>query len=141
MNRFVSFAALAAILFNVPLFSAVFKVHEQVATENGKTRMVETFLSIRDGAVTVGDRTFTPETIKEVTYSRAKSPRTKSAIGIAIACLPCGIAVAFMKGKKHWLTFQDENGYAGLKLEKGNHMQIAAAVEDALDVKAERIIE
>ena len=138
MTRYLLLACIAIAL---PLNAATFNVHEQTADAKGKIKMVKTVLLIEDDSVQIGDRTFTREAVKEVTYSRAKSPRTKSAIGIGIICLPCGIATAFMKGKKHWLTLQDDNGFAILRLEKGNHMQITAAVEAALNVNAERIIE
>ena len=34
-----------------------------------------------------------------------------------------------MKGKKHWLTFETEEDYLGLRLDKSNFKEILAAVD------------
>ena len=56
-----------------------------------------------------------------LTYSYAKHPRGKAAIGTAILCLPCGAALMFSKKKRHWLTVEaDGIGAVALELTKKN---------------------
>jgi hypothetical protein len=75
--------------------------------------------------------------LKSAEYSYSKSPRWKSAIGLSILCIVCGVATAFMKGKKHWLAVTGDGEYAVLQLDKGNYKIILPAFE----AKAGRKIE
>jgi hypothetical protein len=121
-------AAIAAL----PAFATTFQVKEQIATEDGKTKMVKTVLLVDAESIRIGDRTFTREVVKSVQYSYSKSPRWKTAFFVSPLFL-------LSPGKKHWLMVQAHDGFAVVKLEKGNYRQITANVETALGVTAERM--
>lgn len=67
--------------------------------------------------------------LKSAEYSYSKSPRWKSAIGVSVLCIVCGVATAFMKGKKHWLAVAGDGDYALMQLDKGNYKIILPAFE------------
>ena len=67
--------------------------------------------------------------ITSAEYSYAKSPRWKSAIGLSLVCLVCGVATAFMKGKKHWLTVSGGGDFAVMQLDKDNYKIIIPAFQ------------
>ena len=79
--------------------------------------------------------------IKSAEYSYAKSPRWKSAIGLSIVCIVCGVATAFMKGKKHWLTIGGTGDFAVIQLDKGNYKLIVPAFEAKSGVTVENVVE
>lgn len=67
--------------------------------------------------------------IKSAEYSYSKSPRWKSAIGLSVICIVCGLATAFMKGKKHWLTVGGTGDFALIQLDKDNYKMVLPAFE------------
>jgi hypothetical protein len=69
--------------------------------------------------------------IKNLLYERASKPRYAAGILLAWPLL-------FTKSKAHWLTVQQEGGYAMFRLDKGNCRQVLAAVEAATGLKIER---
>ena len=99
-------------------------------------------VQIRDGktAQTLQELPYTE--IQSVTYARSKHRRWKSAAGTALLLGPAGLVTLFMKGKKHWLTFEanDPDNHIGLRLDKKNYQAVVAAVEKR-GLEVERIIE
>ena len=79
--------------------------------------------------------------IKGSTYSRSKHPRWKSGLATAWLLGPLAVPLFFMKGKKHWLTFQSEKGDIALRLHKKNYLMILAAVDNKPGFELQRIIE
>ena len=79
--------------------------------------------------------------IKAATYSRSKHPRWKTGLASTLVLGVFAIPLFFMKGKKHWLTFQADGDYMALRLSKKNYAMIIAAVEGQTGVRVERISE
>jgi hypothetical protein len=79
--------------------------------------------------------------IKGAEYTYAKSPRWKSAIVTSLFCIVCGVGVAFIKGKRHWMAITTEKDYMMLQLDKNNYRVILPAFEAKSDVKVERGID
>lgn len=77
--------------------------------------------------------------IKSAEYSYSKSPRWKSAIGVSLICIVCGVATAFMKGKKHWLTVTGAGEYALLQVDKDTYKTLLPAFESRSGVKVETV--
>ena len=77
------------------------------------------------------------ETMQEVTYERAKSPRTKTALLVSPVAL-------FSKGKKHWLSLvwlkQGEERSAVLRLDKKNYEEIIQTLEARARLEVQRVI-
>ena len=86
-------------------------------------------------------KSFPYASIKSAEYPYAKSPRWKSAIGLSIVCIVCGVATAFMKGKKHWLTIGGTGDFAVIQLDKGNYKLIVPAFEAKSGVTVENVVE
>ena len=80
--------------------------------------------------------------IESVTYSRSKHRRWKSGAGAAIALGVFAVPIFFMKGKKHWLTFEATNPdhHIGLRLDKKNYQAVVSAVEQR-GMTVEKIVE
>lgn len=79
--------------------------------------------------------------ITDAQYSYSKSPRWKSASGVAVAVGVFAIPLFFMKGKKHWLTLQEEGDYVVLKLDKKIFRELIAAFESKSGIEVERLAE
>ncbi len=77
--------------------------------------------------------------IRAAQYSYSKSPRWKSGAGAAVAVGVFAIPLFFLKGKKHWLTFQEEGDYAVVKLDKRIHRELIVAFESKSGIKVERL--
>ncbi len=71
------------------------------------------------------------ESVKSATYERAAKPRI--GMGLLVAW-----PLMFTKSKKHFLTVQHADGYSVFQLDKGNYMQILAAMEAATGKRVER---
>jgi len=78
------------------------------------------------------------DTIEELTYERATSPRTKTAIFVSPLAL-------LSKGKKHWLTISykvnGEGRFELLRLDKKEYQRVIAALEAKTGMKVDKIIE
>ena len=99
-------------------------------------------IQIRDGKTARTLQELPYEEVQGVTYARSKHRRWKSGAGAALLLGPAGLVTLFMKGKKHWLTFEanDPEKHIGLRLDKKNYQDVVAAVERR-GLEVERIIE
>lgn len=103
--------------------------------EDGKSESTDAVLSLEPGRLVLHSKkgtelkVFPYASITSAEYSYAKSPRWKSALGLSVVCLPCGVATAFMKGKKHWLTVSGAGEYAVIQLDKDNYKLILPALQ------------
>ena len=80
--------------------------------------------------------------IESTTYSRSKHPRWKTGIAAGLALGLLAVPFFFMKGKKHWLTFETGGeDHMALRLDKKNFESILYAVESKGGLKIERFIE
>ena len=105
MKQFVALFALAAALPAASTFPA------KTSLDGKKTEKASIILG--DGTLRLETKSgqakeFRLDAIDTLSYSFSKQPRGKAAIGIGILCLPCGIATAFLKKKKHWLSWKAE---------------------------------
>ena len=109
--------------------------HIQVSVQKeGKTKMRDGRIFVENGLVRIvpkeGEaKTFPSVQIKALTYSYSKHPRWKAGAIAAVPLFVFAIPIFFMKSKKHWLTIQGERDYAVLRLHKGNHKQVTAALQ------------
>ena len=140
MKQFVALFALAAALPAASTFPA------KTSLDGKKTEKASIILG--DGTLRLETKSgqakeFRLDAIDTLSYSFSKQPRGKAAIGIGILCLPCGIATAFLKKKKHWLSWKAEGeGAAVVELHKNSWEMVALEI-DALapNAELERIIE
>ena len=114
----------------------------------GQTKGTKVILVLSDDSVKVlGAQT--AQVLKEIpyseieaaTYSRSKHPRWKSGIGVALIAGIFAAPLFFMKGKKHWLTFQSGKDSIALRLHKKNYRMILVAVDNKKGLEVQRIIE
>jgi hypothetical protein len=116
--------------------------------QDGKTESPDAVLVLEpDKLVIESKKTKAPikslpyASIKSAEYSYAKSPRWKSAIGLSIVCIVCGVATAFMKGKKHWLTIGGTGEFAVIQLDKNNYKIILTAFQAKSGITVETLAE
>ena len=104
-----------------------------------KTKEVKAHLIVAGDSIRVLDPK-SARTLKEVPYSEIKaasysfSKHRRWRAGLAVAAVVHVFAAPlfFMKGKKHWLTFETEEDYLALRLDKSNFEGILAAVDRRL---------
>ena len=104
-----------------------------------KTKEVKAHLIVAGDSIRVLDPQ-SARTLREVPYSEIKaasysfSKHRRWRAGLAVAAMVHVFAAPlfFMKGKKHWLTFETEEDYLGLRLDKSNFKEILAAVDRRL---------
>ena len=70
--------------------------------------------------------------IKAASYSFSKHRRWRAGLAVAAVVHMFAAPLFFMKGKKHWLTFEMEEDYLALRLDKSNFEGILAAVDRRL---------
>ena len=117
-----------------------------VRKPNGKRDLVRSDIHVYDDRIEILKHgkpqvleTMAYDRIKEAQYSFSKSPRWKSGAGAAVVIGVFAIPLFFMKGKKHWLTIQQEGDYVVLKLDKKIHRELIAAFEAKSGVEVERL--
>ena len=142
-------AIVLAVSLSIPAQAVTFGKIKYLVSVGDKVKEIKCHLiltketiQIRDGktARTLQELPYTE--IQSVTYARSKHRRWKSGAGAALLLGPAGLVTLFMKGKKHWLTFEanDPDNHIGLRLDKKNYQAVVAAVEKR-GLEIERIIE
>ena len=148
--RFTTAAALALImLLQAPVQAVTFGKVKYLASIKDKVKEIKCHLILTKETVQIREQK-TGKTLQElaytdiegVTYSRSKHRRWKSGAAVAIAAGVFAAPMFFMKGKKHWLTFEatDPEHHIGLRLDKKNYQMILAEVEKR-NLKVEKMIE
>ncbi len=124
---------LAVVLLSTSVVAQSFPKTKMVVPAGKKSRQVGVLLNfLPDKLVIEGEGIRRELPYSEVTsamYSRSKHPRWKSAIGVGLLVWPAGIAMLFMKGKKHWLTLTTAEEGTLLRLNKKNWRLILTALE------------
>ena len=142
-------AVALAFTLTVPIHAVTFGKIKYLVSTGEKVKEIKCHLILTEETVQIRDGK-TGQTLQElpyteiqgVTYSRSKHRRWKSGAGAAIALGVFAAPIFFMKGKKHWLTFEanDSEKHIGLRLDKKNYQMVVSAVESK-GMKVERIIE
>ena len=134
---------LVFVLTSTPLLKAsTNSIKVKLLVENNERQDV--VLALEDAALVLRNeagtvlKEFAYADIKGAEYSYAKSPRWKSALGMSVLCIVCGVGMAFMKGKRHWMAVTTEKDYMMLQLDKNNFRSILPAFEAKSGVKVER---
>ena len=104
-----------------------------------KTKEVKADLIVAEDSIQVRDsesgRTLKKlpySEIKSATYSFSEHRRWRAGAVAVVAVNVFAAPLFFMKGKKHWLTFETEEGHPGLRLDKSNFEEILSAVDRRL---------
>ena len=104
-----------------------------------KTKEVKAHLIVAGGSIRVLDpksartlREVPYSEIKAATYSFSKHRRWRAGLAVAAVVHVFATPLFFMKGKKHWLTFEMEEDYLALRLDKSNFEGILSAVDRRL---------
>ena len=108
-------------------------------TIGDKTNEIKAHLIVTEGSIQVRDSQFS-RTLKEIpyseikaaTYSFSKHRRWRAGVAAAVAVNMFAAPLFFMKGKKHWLTFETEEDRLALRLDKSNFKDILSAVDRRL---------
>ena len=108
-------------------------------TIGDKTNEIKAHLIVTEGSIQVRDSQFS-RTLKEIpyseikaaTYSFSKHRRWRAGVAAAVAVNVFAAPLFFMKGKKHWLTFETEEDRLALRLDKRNFKDILSAVDRRL---------
>lgn len=150
-TRLVPFILVAALLVTPPAAAPATQTFPGVyylVPTGKKSKQIKARLVLTDDSVQVyGDRGATSlkeipySEIKAATYSNSRHPRWKTTLVAAAALGLFAAPLLFMKGKKHWLTFQSEGDHAALRLSKKNFARIIVAVERQTGMNVERIRE
>ena len=108
-------------------------------TIGDKTNEIKVHLIVTEDSIQVRDSQFSRtlkeipySEIKDVTYSFSKHRRWKAGVAAAVAVNVFAAPLFFMKGKKHWLTFETEEDRLALRLDKRNFKDILSAVDRRL---------
>ena len=79
--------------------------------------------------------------ITAVTYSFSKHRRWRAGLAVAAVAHVFAAPLFFMKGKKHWLTFETDRDRMTLRLDKQNYEKILVLLESQTGLRADRITE
>ena len=108
-------------------------------TIGDKTNEIKAHLIVTEGSIQVRNAQ-SARTLKEIpyseikaaTYSFSKHRRWRAGVAAAVAVNVFAAPLFFMKGKKHWLTFETEEDRLALRLDKRNFKDILSAVDRRL---------
>ena len=108
-------------------------------TIGDKTNEIKAHLIVTEGSIQVRNAQ-SARTLKEIpyseikaaTYSFSKHRRWRAGVAAAVAVNVFAAPLFFMKGKKHWLTFETEEDRLALHLDKRNFKDILSAVDRRL---------
>ena len=108
-------------------------------TIGDKTNEIKVHLIVTEDSIQVRDSQFF-RTLKEIpyseikaaTYSFSKHRRWRAGVATAVAVNVFATPLFFMKGKKHWMTFETEEDRLALRLDKRNFKDILSAVDRRL---------
>ena len=79
--------------------------------------------------------------VKAATYSFSKHRRWRAGIAVAVVANMFAAPLFFMKGKKHWLTFETEEDRITLRLNKKNYEKVLVLFESQSGLSVERVVE
>ena len=116
-----------------------FKKVRFLKTTGDKTNEIKAHLIVSEDSIQVRDSQ-SARTLKEIpyseikaaTYSFSKHRRWRAGVAAAVAVNVFAAPLFFMKGKKHWLTFETEEDRLALRLDKRNFKDILSAVDRRL---------
>ena len=108
-------------------------------TIGDKTKEIKAHLIVTEGSIQVRNAQ-SARTLKEIpyseikaaTYSFSKHRRWRAGVAAAVAVNVFATPLFFMKGKKHWMTFETEEDRLALRLDKRNFKDILSAVDRRL---------
>ena len=109
-------------------------------TVGDKTKEIKAHLIVAEDSIQVQDsqsarilEEIPYSEIKSATYSFSEHRRWRAGAVAAVAVNVLAAPLFFMKGKKHWLTFETGEDFLGLRLDKRNFKDILIAVDQRLE--------